>query len=640
MAIRKKTIQFATTRSAQTISNATWREMDTFNIFIPESSPVFTSVAVEVGFMDQVTATGGTITQYQVGLKLGANTEEVNNYTGTITNTGENISGVFGPVDYTTYFNTYWSGTSMTCDIRLYFNQSTGTTLGMVNPSVTIYITYEYDDKAPTQIKTVRIPLESLTTRPPITATNFGTNQIPQLTGVGGMLPENSPVIRDYYFLIEGNDSRNNTTNNCTLNLNIDGGTTYSPFMPPTALGSDRYIRYIYEPTIPDTSTSHNLQMWVTPAQTILNHVTVTLIVTYEFTLSGTSRVLNSLILPMEISSPVGQNVSGDKSRFTRKFFIEEAGTITLKQSAVRIHWNANNTVTQFRVAAGSQTERSYTVNANVVCGMFCLQQRIDSGSEAGTGITLSRGLNELVVDAYVTHATVRATNVNGYSIINYESDVTGTPGAHSHTVMETLIPWVSTFGDLIRASGHSFDIPENNYWIVSSGFYMNMFISTGGMAISLDAEVLSGESKGAGYADIYVDNYVSDAEMSCSVTWMRGRDVFKRYPQDPDADRLDITTSRDFRLYTTSNSINGVMNVVTYHTHTFTSTLTITDSSGGTVNIDVFRADTDEKILSTSRVGNGTVDLTWYDNTLDCYLVAYESDTKLARSPNFKFGD
>lgn len=381
--------------------------------------------------------------------------------------------------------------------------------------------------------------------------------------------------------------------------------------------------------------------MWIANAGiNRFNHAVITLVVTYEFNAAATTRILNSAYIPMEVASPMGQNTSAEASRFNRRISVQEPNP-TLAQSAVRVNFNTAAAVAGLRLRVGAQPYRVYTHVGNVVCGMFSLQQRIDENAALGDGLTLARGFNEINVDMYTTDTTDDVTNINGYILLNYTSDVPAQGiGAANHTVMFKLLDWNAALSDINRINNYSVPIAESDYWLTGAGFIFIQWVATGGMAVTFDTEVKAGEGKEAGYTDIYADAYVSDVERACSIIWMRGRDAFKRYPQDPDPDRLDIETARDYRLYTTTTTSNGMYAVLTLHSNTYTSTLTVTNSNGGTVAIDVFRTDTNERILTTSRVGNGTVDVTWYDNTTDCYAVAREDDTLLARSANFNFGD
>jgi hypothetical protein len=51
--------------------------------------------------------------------------------------------------------------------------------------------------------------------------------------------------------------------------------------------------------------------------------------ITYEFDATSSNDVYVSLMLPMEISSPMGGTTSSDYQRGNREFFIEEPGSVT-----------------------------------------------------------------------------------------------------------------------------------------------------------------------------------------------------------------------------------------------------------------------------------------------------------------------
>ena len=646
MATRKKTIQFATENFRTTITDATTTNLSQITVYIPETVISFASVIVDVSFQDIITATGGTITEHRVGLRLGGAAYTTIIETDDIANSGENIAGIIGPFDFTSHFTANWSGTSSTCDIQVYFDQSTGTTQGMTNVNAVLSVTYLYDDAVvtnPTQIKTVAIPFESLVgALTTTTNSNMGISQIPILTGgADPFLPENSVVIRDYYILMEGNTANAGNNADVTISFNIDSGTAITSGNVEGALASDRYMRIVYKPTsVPSTTSSHDFQCWSNTANRF-NMCVFTLIVTYEFNASATTRIINSGYLPIEFASPLGVSTSPDASRFTRNMIIAEPGVIDLRQSSFRINFNVGASIAGINFRAGGQSFRTYTHSTTVSCGMYSLQQRIDSGSDSGAGLVLSRGKNAIVVDGYATNTTNQMTNINGYIILNYISDAPSQGiGAAFHTVFENLLQWNSLLTDRERINNYSVNIPESEFWLTGAGFVFYQWVQSSGMAVTFDVECLVGEAKEGGYYDIYADAYQSDNERACSIVWMRGRDVFQRYPNDPDNQRLDIRTARDYRLFTTTTTSNGLTSVITYHAISFTSVLTIEGSTGGSVQIQVFRSDDDSVILETSRVGNGTVDLTWYDNTIDVYADCYEDDSHLGRSALFKFGD
>jgi hypothetical protein len=76
---------------------------------------------------------------------------------------------------------------------------------------------------------------------------------------------------------------------------------------------------------------------------------------------------------------------------------------------------------------------------------------------------------------------------------------------------------------------------------------------------------------------------------------------------------------------------------ILTYHAITFTVSGNVTGSAGGSVDIDCYTENGDEiwHIGSTSRTGNGSYSLTWFDNVYNCYAEARESGTLIGRSDN-----
>ena len=641
MATMEDTVSFAFPMTTALVADATVTNLTQITLYLPSTPIAFTSVYVKVGFQDVVTATGGTVTEHRCGLRLGAAGYTTVTETDDLVNSGENLGGVIGPFDFTSHFTTNWTGTSMTCDLQVYFDQSTGTTLGMNNVTAEIFISYTFDDTAATQIKTVNIPFESrLGALPTVANSSFGTNQIPQLTGAGGMLVENSPVIRDWYILIEGNECNNATTTDFTLSANIDAGGSTSFMIQEAALGSDRYLRWIYKPAVPTTTAVHDFQLWASVANKC-HHITATLVVTYEFTLAGTTEWLTSILVPYEVGSPLGSTTSGDASRFQRNIFTVEPGTITLKQSGFRTHFHCNGGVTTLNFRTGAQAYRTYSSAGSVICGSFALQHRIDTGSAGGAGMTLARGKNTITIDGYSTGGIV-ATNISGYIMLNYTSDFDSTNGrgVHQNTRLRSRFNWDALGNFNNRVAGASFSIPPAEYWLTAAGFCLIAWQSSLAGAFSVDIELQSGEGKGAGYSDIYTDGIMGDSELSCCEIWMRGRDVFKRFPGDADKDRADIETARDYRIFATANYAKGLIQFVTYHGFTWSVAGNISGHDAGLPTElrlmwdKTATGEPDECMqITTLTAGTTAFNFTVYDDTELYYVVAYQDGTHLGRS-------
>lgn len=643
MATRQKTIVFAFPTDVNASTDATVTNLTQITIYIPEASPVFRSVYVELGFQDIITATGGDIGEHRCGLRLGAAGYTTVTETDDIVQTGENIGGVLGPFDFTAHFTTNWTGTSMTCDVQYYFDHTSGTTLGVRNATATVTITYEYDDSPSTnatQIKTVAIPLESLVGALSTSANaQIGTNQIPILTGGSGILPENSVTIRDYFFVIEGNEATSATTD-WTLTANIDsGGSPFSFGAQEAALNSARYCRWIYKPSVPTTTSVHAFQLWAVSTARA-NHVTITLFVTYEFNASATTRVLNSVFFPLDVQSPLGTTSSAEASRFKKEFFIEDPGTITLRQSSFRINFTAQAAVGGLQFRAGSQSYRSYTHVGSVTCGMYSLQQRIDSGGAQGAGISIARGLNSFTIDGFTTDGTDFACNVSGWVILNYESDIgTEGPGQNTHTVWYSVSQWDAALVALTRVNNFAIPIPETYYWICAVGLGFMHWTSARNEGQSVDVEILSGEADGAGYKTLWADTKIAVAERACEIIWFDAEFAFKRHPNDPQSHRVDIETARDFRMMTSATGARGLFAFVTYHGFKFFAHGALTDytGDGSGISVKVYRTDNDEFLIAATSIAGGDFEAYVYDNTIDLKCEARQSSSRVGRSDNGK---
>lgn len=624
------------------ISNNVLTSLGSKTIYIPEwgagSGVTIKSAWVDIGFQDIITATGGNIASFQVQLQLGA--APVSNITdnGLIAHTAENIAGVTGPWDFTNYFAVRYAGPSMACDLSVLFNQTTGTTLGMRNVTAKLYLTYEYDDVATTHLKTIRLPLESLAGAIPTSLTQVGAgNQIPQLTGSGGILDgEASVTIRDYWIEVEGNEANNAGTTSFTLGLALDAESVVSAGAQVAALASDRFCRWIWsrETTVPDTSVSHSVKMQSVGIARV-NHAAITVHITYEFAPGTSSAVFNSVLIPFELQSPIGGVVAADASRFRRDIFVEEPSPV-LAQSAVRFSFIDQAAIAGLNLRCGSQNFRAYTHIGSVVCGGYVLQQRIDSGSAQGAGFTLARGRNTFTLDVYRTDTVDHGTNLSGVIILNYRSAKHSSGvGVHAHTVMWSLMQMAHVASAQATTAAFAPSLPEANWWAQAVGFFIWMWQGATAAGVSFSAERLSGEGSGDGWAELYTDLYRADAEVGVSPVWVRGRDEFKRYSGDPDPDRMQLQTARKYSFFTAPTSRQGIVMMVTYHaiTYTVSGTLQGYTGDGSGVVVDFHRVSNHERVLSLTSVAGGGFSGTWFDNTEALYAQARQSDARVGRS-------
>lgn len=620
MAQSLKTVAY-TFPTIASVTNNTLTNFTQITVSLPEGSKTFRKAWVEVAMDDIVTATGGTITTKTVDLRLGAAAYTSTANTQTLTNTGENVS-LFVERDFTSHFTTNWTGTSMTCDARVQINQSTGTTLNMVNVSCILYITYEFDDTSATQVETKWIPLNAPVTFLPTTKTSHDT--IPALDTY---LPEASKVYRNIAIVTEANRNHSAATDH-TVTYELSSLGTQVTGNYESALASDVWSRYVWNITsYITTNVTHTFNMWA--SLTARHHSPHNyMMVTYEFDNSTTTRKMNSLLLPMGIASPMG-TAAADFQRADRELWVQEPNP-TRERVAFYMMWQstANEAGLNARIGTGS-----FVAYTNTGSGLVCGNKGLMIRNDAPTGLTFARGRNTLSVDIYNTSATQRGGNVGGYWMINYSSDIAN--GTHNHTVLWPIFTndnVALTQGKYTTASNANVAIPETNHFITALGLHLGMMQGAVQQGATIKLERLAGEG-GLIFEPAYVDISNHDSEMGRYDLFAQVRTLFKRWVGDTDTNRLALNVNRRFYIYT-ANAVSMptiLKYMITYHGITSTVADSVSGFSG-TVTISAHRA-SGEKVLETTRAGDGAFSLTWYDNTEPLYIVASGSTSGHGRS-------
>lgn len=622
MATRLKTVQFAFPTLAA-VTNNTLTNFTQITVYLPDMTAASNvkKAWVETTMDDIVTATGGSVTTSTVDLRLAAVAYTSTTNANTKGNTGENISWMFTR-DFTSHFTTNWTGTSMTCDVRIQVNQSTGTTLGMVNATAVLYVTYEYDDTDTTQLKTVLIPLNAPVTTLPTTKTSHDT--IPALDTY---LPEASKTYRNIFIVTQANRNHSAATDHTvTYELSSLGTTVTGNY--ESALASDVWTRYVWNITsYITTNVTHTFN--VHSSLTARHHsMQAWMVVTYEFDASTTTSVMNSIQLPMEIASPMGGTSSADFQRSSREYWVQESNPVRQKL-AYYMTWQATANEAGLNARIGTGSFVAYT---NTGSGLICGNKGLMIRNDSPTGVSFGRGRNSLQMDVYNTSATQRGASAGGWWLLNYTSDVAfGGIGAHNHTILWPLFTQgTATATQQYITTADSPEIPETNYFVNALGLHMNAMVGTAQQGVSIKVERLASGEGGLIFESAYSDSTQHDSEMGIYDYWAQVRSVFTRWTGGVDAERLPLETDRRYVL-NSGNAVfwpNHLMMILTYHTVTSTWTGNIDNSNGGTVNISLHRDASGEKILETSRTGDGTYSFTWYDDTEDLYAVAYEDGT------------
>lgn len=631
MATRLKTVHYAFPTLASLVDN-TLTSLTQITIFLPETgTKTFRSVVAHITFDDILTAAGGNLISRTLDFRLGAAAYTSIANTGQLTTSGENGSFHL-TADYTSHFITNWTGTSMTADFRLLIDQNTGTTLGMVNVSVTFEITYEYDDTSTTQIKSVMIPLNAPLTNLTTVATTYDT-----FPALDTYLPETSKVYRNMYIVVQGNEHRNAATTDHTMTINL-GASTVTTGNYEGALASDRWFRYVWNLTAAGftaTNATQNFQLSATVAR--VNHPQCYAVITYEYDESASTSIMNSVMLPLDINAPFGGTTASDYQRAQRDLFIQEPGTITTNKVAFYPFWSQTTNIGGLNMRIGTGAFVTYTDTASILCGTNGAMIRNDSA------FTLVHGRNSLNFDVYRTDAADFGWNTSGFWLVNYTSDKHSSgSGAHNHTVFWGLLQnGTAAAANNWTVAATSIIIPETNHYITAIGTRLVTLLTTlppAGFAIAVERLAAEG---GIEWEIVYTDIKQTDAEIGTFYSWSQSKFLFYRWPNDPDTFRIDPETNRRWRINlpqggtTNASGWIGISQIFTYHTITYTVSGNVSGSAGGTVTLNLCRSGTGEKVLSTTRSGNGSYSFTWYDDTENVFVEARESGTLLGRSDN-----
>lgn len=651
MTIRTKTIEYAfASRSTQlatatSLASATFHDFTSTTIYIPETTNrTFKSVQIIFTARDAYTVVynlAGARVKTTINSVASSNTD----YAPTaITNTGEHVTWIWAHDCTADFVANFGTGTSQTVYPSIAI--STATAANAQFHSARLIITYEYDDSASTQIKTVRIPIQShhttLTTSAVEVGTTGGTanasaNQIPQLST---FLPENSVTIRQAFFEVWVNDTSGATTD-LVPELTLDS-TTSSPGTIECALNSGTMWHWIgiYDTATYATSSAHAFKWRDTTTTARYNCLGAVLTVTYEYNEANTTTVLNSVILGLsdeidsQQASPGGTS-SGDQGRYEKTYWVNEPGSITMAQSGLVIFY-ANSSGATPIVACGSQTARTYTLASLVNSGGSCIVHRSDHNSG---WTSLSSGKNSLQFNIYDSTSNSTTQITGAYIILNYTSGKATKTGMHNHSTYWSLAS-AATSGaapsilEIATTNQKTPVIPETNYFINDVNYLLFNQYSTSNTGAELLVEILSGEWLQDGWKLAGNFDGNGDSELGTLTVCYSATSLFNKYNQA--SGKCNIETARKYRVYGHQNTfhLQGLGVWVTYSTITYSVSGTISGSAGGTVNTALHDATTHEILATGSRSGNGTMDFTWYD-TRTVYTTARESGTLLGRSDN-----
>jgi hypothetical protein len=656
MATRVKTIEFATTTINTTLAAATNRDLTgSTSIYIPETGGTFAFVSVIL----QVECTGdnaasASLTAPTLGITLGAVAISTAAGTNPVANSGEQEEWTFTR-NVTSYFTTNWTGTNMAWYTRVNFSG-----IATCNHSSKIIITYQYDDAnaVDRQIKTIRIPIES--TRTLLTTTYQtigGATAIPALTNFGASpyLPETGITIRQIFLELWG-QSGIASTGQFTITIRINGTTTIALSRAAVTLNSAPWYRMTADISALDLSAARSLEAIVSTTTSRVCTFGGQIVVTYEFNTTTSTTIYNSLMLgAVDTAGWIGGTTATDQGVWERNIYIEEPDTITFKESGLCLYQNDSGGYT-FNVRVSGDTTEQTTVQAYVntagtlQCGNYSMIHRIDAGGQKGqNGISLVRGKNLYRVCFYSGTAQA-GWNLSGYLILNYTSGKhPDGVGVHAHSVYQHVTDNITAGGSRVNTSATvAATIPETYYYLLGYLFWVNYSSigngTTGGLDIdfTVDAEVISTDltQGGDGWVTLYNGTARNDSDNMNGYIYAAARNNFTRWNGDTDSERLDIKTSRKYRLSTGPLWTGSMGYWYTYNAISYVVSGTCTGYSGdgSGIPVDIYRvisSSQDEMILNLTTSAGGTFSGFWIDNTDTLYATARQDDSHVGRSTN-----
>lgn len=639
MATRIKTIEFATQTNIVTLATATNKDLvGSTSIYIPESVVAFRSVTLFVDCSNDVPTTAANLTLPIISIKLDGLAISTATMVNPNVNSGEKEAWIFSR-NVTSYFTTNWTGNVMTWSTRVNF-----TGMNTANHAAKIVITYEYDDTATTHIKTIRIPIESTRT---LLTTTFqtigGATAIPALKG--SYLPEASVVIRQIFLEMWSNSATNATTD-ATWQTRIAGGTAIDTYRQEGALNSATWAHAIVDITSQTLTAATSLECVSLTTTSRFGTVGGMIVVTYEFNESTTTSVYNSLLIgAVDTAGQIGGTTAVDAGAWERSIYIEEPGTITLKESGLCL-FQDDSAGYSFLVrvsgdTAAQATYSTYVMTAGgVQCGTYSMVHRIDAAGQNGSaGISLKRGKNLYRVLFYSSTAQA-GWNLSGFLILNYTSgkNIDGV-GSHSHSLYQHITDNITASGSRVNTSTSIVPaLPETDYYLIGYVFYISYNIGPSTDSFFVAESEMINLQGGNGWQTLYTGTSRQDNENRNGVIYGAARTAFKRWKNDTDPDRMDIKTSRKYRLSAGPLETGSMGFWYTYHTiqYTVSGTCTGFSGDGSGIPVDIYRinsATQDEMILSLTTTTGGIFSGVWFDNTEKLYASARQDDTHVGRS-------
>lgn len=537
------------------------------------------------------------------------------------------------------YFNSYF--TSSEHNLKFLISSPTTNTIGA---AFKLICGYQYDDTAQTRaVKTVRLPINS------ITASVLGTSQVylgnytASIPALDSFLPENNKTYRDIFVEYHANDASAATTN-FQLRSKIDTAASASRFTVSQSLQSAAYYYEIESLSGSiDTATTHSIRLASSLANRFSN-IGGILYVTYEYDYTS-SRILNSNIYSMGDANLYAPQSS--EAFFRKRIYIPETGSITLVRSGVYI-MNGGPGPQILNIGTASSSFARYTPTAGTITtGASPLIVQVDGTGSHLPSISLNSGYND--VKLYVHYPSINVSAGNAFHgvvlYLNYISDNTQTPGSHTKTIQKLLVGNGSSGNGVQTYMYSSYlassSISDTRYFISDLTNFHHFL-----MGASINTPIYGMMESVCFYtgSDYFYDAYqnplkigqfghTNDARFYYFPASTDMTPYIRRYPEymnRANNPKIDIFSThlygiRNVHAAANAVSVNSHLHYLTYHSITGSIAGNILNYSGtgAGISLSVYEYESGEKLFSTQSKSGGVIDAYWYDTSTNIFILA-----------------
>jgi len=315
-----------------------------FYIYLPESGIQVRAAWIEVSW------DGGNVQVLSAAIGVnGANTQtfRVLNYA----TSGENIDNCLR-YNAMAAFSGLGTGNNGPYEVSVNIGNTTRT-----NESVKLYLTYEYDDTSPVQLKTVRFFVGSRNT------TLGGAS--PQVFSHIPYIPEVNVNIRSLWYEIRGHYRNATAANHLTATITLNGGSSQTPKLQDNTNATPSEFLYLYKPaTNPNTGVNNDLSF--TPAYGTVYCLNAELVITYAFDYTASNTFINTVRRYMGQTTALG--AANDTAYFPVKVYFPEAPYAPAVRSLYAVYRTTNSGAINFNIGTGTAgSTLAFAVNGSNV---------------------------------------------------------------------------------------------------------------------------------------------------------------------------------------------------------------------------------------------------------------------------------